>query len=115
MDSWRSVLANIRPRAFRIDLEDVRISASDNHGYVTCVEVINADDSKGRWGAGQGAWGGARQGWQRAGGTGGRHAGALGLHGAAAALCSTVCWFVHVASRVRSCARGGCEPRPGLT
>ncbi|KAF5835313.1 hypothetical protein DUNSADRAFT_7593 [Dunaliella salina] len=48
MDSWRSVLTNIRPRTFMIDLEDVRVCASDNHAFVTCVEIINADESKGR-------------------------------------------------------------------
>lgn len=48
MDSWRSVLANIRPKAFQIDLEDVRIFASDNHAFVTCIETINADENKGR-------------------------------------------------------------------
>eukprot|EP00197_Chlamydomonas_leiostraca_P011393 CAMPEP_0202867756 /NCGR_PEP_ID=MMETSP1391-20130828/9606_1 /ASSEMBLY_ACC=CAM_ASM_000867 /TAXON_ID=1034604 /ORGANISM="Chlamydomonas leiostraca, Strain SAG 11-49" /LENGTH=211 /DNA_ID=CAMNT_0049547819 /DNA_START=20 /DNA_END=655 /DNA_ORIENTATION=+ len=48
MDSWKAVLKNIRPRAFRISLEDVRVYASDGQGYVTCVEVMDADDSKGR-------------------------------------------------------------------
>jgi len=48
MESWKSVLSNIRPRAFMIDLEDVRISASDFSAYVTCIELINADDNKGR-------------------------------------------------------------------
>jgi 2'-5' RNA ligase len=48
MDSWRNGLANIRPKAFQIDLEDVRIFAADNHAYVTCVEIINADENKGR-------------------------------------------------------------------
>jgi len=48
MDSWRNVLSNIRPKAFTIDLEDVRIYASDNHAYVTCIEIINADENKGR-------------------------------------------------------------------
>jgi translation initiation factor 2A len=48
MESWRKVLKNVRPRAFQIQLEDVRIYATDTFGYVTCVEVIDADDSKGR-------------------------------------------------------------------
>lgn len=48
MESWRSILAGVRPRAFRIDLEDVRIFATDAYGYVTCVEIVDADDSAGR-------------------------------------------------------------------
>ncbi|GFH05787.1 UVR domain-containing protein [Haematococcus lacustris] len=38
----------VRPRAFNITLEDVRIYADEAHAFVTCVEVINADDSQGR-------------------------------------------------------------------
>ena len=48
MESWRTILAGVRPRAFRIELEDVRVYATDAHGYVTCVEVVDADDSAGR-------------------------------------------------------------------
>ncbi len=48
LESWRSILAGVRPRAFRIDLDDVRVWANDNSGFVTCVEVIDADDSMGR-------------------------------------------------------------------
>jgi translation initiation factor 2A len=48
MESWKKVLKNVRPRAFNIILEDVRIYATETYGYVTCVEVIDADDSKGR-------------------------------------------------------------------
>ncbi|KAJ9531636.1 hypothetical protein QJQ45_021762 [Haematococcus lacustris] len=48
MDSWRSILKGVRPRAFNITLEDVRIYADEAHAFVTCVEVINADDSQGR-------------------------------------------------------------------
>jgi translation initiation factor 2A len=48
MESWRKVLKNVRPRAFQIQLQDVRIYATETYGYVTCVEVIDADDSKGR-------------------------------------------------------------------
>lgn len=50
MESWRSILAGVRPRAFRIDLEDVRVFATDNSGFVTCVEIVDADDSAGRCG-----------------------------------------------------------------
>lgn len=44
------VLKNVRPRAFRLSLEDVRVFAPSAEGvaYVTCVEVIDADDSQGR-------------------------------------------------------------------
>jgi hypothetical protein len=48
MDSWKAILKNVRPRAFRISLDDVRVFASDGHGFVTCVEVMDADDTKGR-------------------------------------------------------------------
>jgi translation initiation factor 2A len=39
----------VRPRAFRITVEDVRVFASDSSGFVTCTEVVDADDSEGRW------------------------------------------------------------------
>ncbi|KAG1673080.1 hypothetical protein FOA52_013149 [Chlamydomonas sp. UWO 241] len=48
MESWRTILAGVRPRAFRIDLEDVRVFAGQGVGYVTCVEIVDADDSAGR-------------------------------------------------------------------
>ena len=49
MDSWRAILQGVRPRAFRISVEDVRVAAGDASGFVTCVEVVETDDSKGRW------------------------------------------------------------------
>ena len=49
MDSWRSILKGVRPRAFKITIEDVRVFASDTSGFVTCTEVVEADDSQGRW------------------------------------------------------------------
>ncbi|GBG00627.1 hypothetical protein Rsub_13381 [Raphidocelis subcapitata] len=48
MESWRAVLKGVRPRAFRIAIEDVRVWASDASGVVTCTEVVDADDSQGR-------------------------------------------------------------------
>lgn len=48
MESWRKVLKNVRPRAFKIELEDVRVYASEDSAYVTCVELVDADDSQGR-------------------------------------------------------------------
>ncbi len=48
MESWASILRGVRPGAFKIAVEDVRIWASDSAGFVTCVEVIDADDSQGR-------------------------------------------------------------------
>eukprot|EP00955_Chlamydomonas_euryale_P033678 349608-Chlamydomonas_euryale.AAC.9 len=48
MESWKSILAGVRPRAFRIELQDVRVFAADGMGFVTCVEVVDADDSAGR-------------------------------------------------------------------
>lgn len=49
IESWRSVLKGVRPRAFKIMAEDVRVWASDTAGFVTCTEVVDADDSQGRW------------------------------------------------------------------
>lgn len=49
LESWRRILANIKPRAFKVGLQDVRVYAADAQGYVTCVELIDTDDSKGRW------------------------------------------------------------------
>jgi hypothetical protein len=48
LESWRAILRGVRPRAFRISVEDVRVFASDSSGWVTCVEVVEADDSQGR-------------------------------------------------------------------
>jgi hypothetical protein len=48
MDSWRAILKGVRPRAFRIEVVDVRVFASDGHGWVTCTEVVDADESQGR-------------------------------------------------------------------
>jgi hypothetical protein len=47
--SWRAILAGVRPGAFRITAEDVRVViAGDDVGVVTCVEVVEADDGRGR-------------------------------------------------------------------
>ncbi|GLI68139.1 hypothetical protein VaNZ11_012475 [Volvox africanus] len=48
MDSWRAILRNVRPGAFKVKLEDVRVFAREDMGFVTCVEIIDADDSEGR-------------------------------------------------------------------
>ncbi|GIL79642.1 hypothetical protein Vretimale_12340 [Volvox reticuliferus] len=48
MDSWRAILRNVRPGAFKVKLEDVRVFAQEDMGFVTCVEIIDADDSEGR-------------------------------------------------------------------
>ncbi|PNH08063.1 Eukaryotic translation initiation factor 2A [Tetrabaena socialis] len=48
MESWRTVLRGVRPGAFKVKLEDVRVYAREDAGFVTCVEVIDADDSTGR-------------------------------------------------------------------
>jgi ketosteroid isomerase-like protein len=45
LQSWRLVLGGGR---LRITLEDVRIFATESYGYVTCVEVVEAGDSRGR-------------------------------------------------------------------
>jgi hypothetical protein len=50
LESWAAILRGVRPNAFKISLEDVRVFAlSKTTGLVTCVEVVEADDSKGRW------------------------------------------------------------------
>lgn len=48
MESWRATLRGVRPNAFRITVNDVRVFASESHGWVTCTEVVEADDSRGR-------------------------------------------------------------------
>ncbi|KAF8072408.1 pip [Scenedesmus sp. PABB004] len=49
MESWDAILRGVRPGAFKIDLEDVRVFAlSETQGLVTCVEVMDADDTSGR-------------------------------------------------------------------
>eukprot|EP00775_Hariotina_reticulata_P003420 gene3420-3693_t len=41
MESWATILKGIRPNAFKISVEDVRVFAlSDTHGLVTCVEIL---------------------------------------------------------------------------
>lgn len=50
MESWAAILKQIRTGAFKIVLEEVRVFAlSETQGLVTCVEVTDADDSRGRW------------------------------------------------------------------
>lgn len=44
LESWRVVLRG----EFQIKLEDVRVHATQDTGYVTCVEVMNAGNAKGR-------------------------------------------------------------------
>lgn len=45
MTSWKLILSSGR---MNIQLEDVRIYATDTQGYVTLVEVVDAEDSQGR-------------------------------------------------------------------
>jgi hypothetical protein len=53
IESWRTILRGVRPNAFKLSLEGVRVFAlSETHGLVTCVEVIDADESTGRCGWG---------------------------------------------------------------
>lgn len=44
LESWRMVLRG----EFQIKLENVRVHATQDTGYVTCVEVMNAGNAKGR-------------------------------------------------------------------
>lgn len=43
LESWRFVLMGGK---MKFKLEDVRIFATDTTGFVTCVEVIDANDAK---------------------------------------------------------------------
>ncbi len=45
MTSWKLILSSGR---MNITLEDVRIYTTDTQGYVTLVEVVDAEDSQGR-------------------------------------------------------------------
>ena len=45
LESWKYVLAAGR---MKISVQDVRIYATESEGFVTCVEVLDADDSQGR-------------------------------------------------------------------
>lgn len=45
LESWRLIL---RGGKMSITLEDVRVYAGDTLAYVTCVEVMDAGDSRGR-------------------------------------------------------------------
>lgn len=46
MNSWKIILGS--GQKMQIDLEDVRIYATDTEAFVTLIEVVNTDDSKGR-------------------------------------------------------------------
>ena len=46
LESWRLVL---RGRPVEITLEDVRVCARDGAAFVTCTEVMEAGDSRGRY------------------------------------------------------------------
>lgn len=48
MDSWKAILRSVRPGAFKIQIDDVRIWAGETSGFVTCTEAIDADDQDGR-------------------------------------------------------------------
>ena len=45
LESWKVILGSAR---VKIQLHDVRIYATETEGYVTCVEVMDAGDSKGK-------------------------------------------------------------------
>lgn len=47
MESWRLMLGNT-DGFMRFKLEDVRVFAGDTEAFVTCVEVIDAADTRGR-------------------------------------------------------------------
>lgn len=48
MESWAQIMKGIRPRAFNISIQDVRVYATETHGTVTCTEIMDADESRGR-------------------------------------------------------------------
>lgn len=45
LESWKLILGTGR---MSISLEDVRVYAEENFGFVTCVEIVDAGDTKGR-------------------------------------------------------------------
>lgn len=45
LQSWRVILGAGR---VRVALEDVRVAAGEEQAFVTCVEVVEADESTGR-------------------------------------------------------------------
>jgi ketosteroid isomerase-like protein len=45
LESWKLVLGSAR---LKIAIEDVRIYVEDNNAWLTCIEVIDGSDSKGR-------------------------------------------------------------------
>ena len=49
MESWRLILSSVRPRAFVVEAEDVSVYATEAYGVVTCMEVVDADESVGRY------------------------------------------------------------------
>jgi len=47
MESWKLMLGT-SDGYMRFELEDVRVFAGDTEAVVTCVEVIDASDTRGR-------------------------------------------------------------------
>lgn len=45
MESWRLILGAAQ---MTITLEDVRVHAGEDMAFVTCIEVVDAGDSRGR-------------------------------------------------------------------
>jgi hypothetical protein len=45
MESWEVVLKTV---GFDISVRDVRVYATDTMGFVTCVEIMEGDDRRGR-------------------------------------------------------------------
>ncbi len=45
MESWRLILGAAR---MTITLEDVRVHVAEDMAFVTCIEVVDAGDSRGR-------------------------------------------------------------------
>ena len=48
LESWSMVMNGLRKGLLEINLENKMTYATDTNAYVTCVEVIDAGDSRGR-------------------------------------------------------------------
>lgn len=48
MDSWKVVLAGAKRGMLKVSISDVRTVASDTQAFVTCLETVDAGDSRGR-------------------------------------------------------------------
>jgi translation initiation factor 2A len=48
MESWKVVLAGAKRGLLTVSISDIRTVASDTQALITCVETVEAGDSRGR-------------------------------------------------------------------